>query len=145
MKKEHECGDNCDCGHECDDECDCSAQPTEDEQRRYIEQQIMQQQLMEMENQLTQIEAKKQELQIVVDSIDSLDGNENADIMVPLGTGVLVKGKLSDSKQFLVNIGANIVVFKTAKETKELVNSQIKELEKARELFENEIRKVITH
>jgi len=136
-KKEHEC----ECGHEHEHSHD------EDEmegQRRMLEQQILQQKLMEIESQLNQVEQKKQELAMVAESISSLDGKAHAEIMVPIGMGVLGKAMLLDSNEFLVNIGSNIVVKKSAEETKQLIEAQISELDRARELFEKELERILT-
>ncbi|MDD5181612.1 MAG: prefoldin subunit alpha [Candidatus Nanoarchaeia archaeon] len=137
-KKEHE--HKCECGHEHGHEEDNNME----EQRRMLEQQILQQKLMEIESQLNQVEQKKQELEMVSESISSLDGKTNAEIMVPIGMGVLGKAKLLDSNEFLVNIGSNIVVTKSAEETKKLIEAQISELDRARELFEQELQRILT-
>jgi prefoldin alpha subunit len=136
-KKEHE--HKCECGNEHEQEEDDMS-----EQRAMLEQQILQQRLMEMETQLNQIEQKKEELHMVVDSLNSLKGKDNAEIMVPIGMGVLGKARLLDSNEFLVNIGSNVVVTKGAEETKQLVEAQIAELDKAKELFEKELERILT-
>jgi len=136
-KKEHE--HECECGHEHEHEEDDM-----EGQRRMLEQQILQQKLMEIESQLNQIEQKKQELAMVAESISSLKGKDEAEIMVPIGMGVLGKARLLDSNEFLVNIGSNVVVKKSAEETRQLIEAQISELDRARELFEKELERILT-
>jgi prefoldin alpha subunit len=138
-KKEHE--HECGCGHEHEHEHE--EDNNMEEQRRMLEQQILQQKLMEIENQLNQVEQKKQELAMVSESISSLGGKTNVEIMVPIGMGVLGKAKLLDSNEFLINIGSNIVVKKSAEETKQLIESQIVELDRAKELFEQELQRIL--
>jgi prefoldin alpha subunit len=139
-KEEHECG----CGHEHGHEHSHEDEENVEEQRNMLEQQILQQRLMEMETQLNQIEQKKEELMMVSESISALKGKNNAEIMVPIGMGVLGKAKLLDADEFLVNIGTNIVVKKSADETKRLIDAQIVELDRAKDLFEQELQRILT-
>lgn len=111
------------------------------EQEMMFAQQLMQQQISEIENQINQIEAKKTDLQVVFDSISDLQKERGSEILVPIGSGVLAKAKLEDEKNFLVNVGANIVVKKTAKETQDAVKQQMDELDKAKDMFMKELEK----
>jgi prefoldin alpha subunit len=64
-------------------------------------------------------------------------------MLVPIGSGVLVKAELKDGEAFLVNVGANIIVEKTAAEAHDAVMVQTGELDRAREMFMKELEKLI--
>jgi prefoldin alpha subunit len=128
-KHEHECGPECKHEHK--------------EEERALMAQLMQQQVAEIEEQLAQIDAKKLELQTVLDSINDLKKHTNAEMLVPIGSGVLVKAELKDGEAFLVNVGANIIVEKTAAEAHDAVMVQTGELDRAREMFMKELEKLI--
>jgi prefoldin alpha subunit len=114
-----------------------------EEEERALMAQLMQQQVAEIEEQVAQIDAKKLELQTVLDSINDLKKHTDADMLVPIGSGVLVKAGLKDGETFLVNVGANIIVEKTSAEAHNAVMVQMGELDRAREMFMKELGKLV--
>ena len=47
----------------------------------------------------------------------------------PFGLNIFAKARITDNKEFLVGVGSNILLPKTLKETTELLEQQIKEVE----------------
>lgn len=128
-KHEHECGPEC--------------KHDQKEEEQMLMAQLMQQQVAEIEDQIAQIDAKKMELQIVMDSIKDLKERSNSDLLVPIGSGVLAKAELRDGGNFLINVGANVIVEKSAQESRDVVIIQMGELDKARDMFMKELEKLI--
>jgi prefoldin alpha subunit len=109
--------------------------------QRYIENEILRAHLEELEKQLNEVENKKSELQYLKDSLSKLKGNKDKEILFPFGTGVLVRGKITDDEKVIINIGSNVMVEKTIKEAQVIVDTQIKELENISKLIQDEMRK----
>ncbi len=113
----------------------------EDEKRAMFENEILKAHMNELEKQLSEIESKRAELEYIKDGLENLKGQKGKDMLLPFGTGVLVKGKILDDKKVLVNIGSNVIVEKTIDEAKEIIDAQIKELEAVKKLIDKEIQK----
>ncbi len=118
-----------------------SDKKSEDENRKNLENQILQAYFSEMQQQISEIESKKAELEYLKDGLSQLKGQKNKDILIPLGSGVLAKGKLSDDEKVIVNVGSNLLVKKTIKEAAEIIDEQIKELSSVLAQLEQEIQK----
>lgn len=108
-----------------------------------LDPELVRRQLVEIENQLNLLENKRLELEIVGNSINELKGQKNKEIMVPIGSGVLMKGTILDDKTVLINVGANILVEKTMDEAKELIKKQIDDIRNAQDSLQSELRKFI--
>jgi prefoldin alpha subunit len=131
--------------HECDETCDHEHEHKHDkqEEENRLMAQLVQQQVAEMEDQVAHIESKKLELQMVIDSINELKDKQRAEMLVPIGSGVLARAELVDTDNFLVNVGANIVVEKSGKEAQDAIKTQLGELDRAKEMFIKELEKMI--
>ena len=80
------------------------------------------------ENQIALLENRRIELMLIKASLEDL--NEGSELLIPLGAGIYAKAKLEDSKEFLVNVGSNVIVKKSEDEVKEMIDKEIKEIEK---------------
>ena len=107
---------------------------------------LLEQQAMEIHQQLQTVEKQMQDLDKVVEDINEISKEKNKQILVPIHNGVFIKAKLEDSENFMVNIGSNISVKKTKKDTQDLLEQQREELSNYKQqlinLFE-EIAKII--
>ena len=106
-----------------------------------IEERILRQQLSELENQMVALDNRRAELEMVKTSIQDLKDKKDSEILVPVGAGILMLGKVVDDKNLLINIGANIIVQKTMEESNQLVDEQIRELDK----LQDSLRKELEH
>ena len=91
---------------------------------------ILQKHVEEINSNLEQIEMHVAELSALNSNLDSLT-NENKDLISSIGNGVYAKTSLSGGN-LLVSVGSNVLVEKTPQETKEMITSQIKQLNEAR-------------
>ena len=92
--------------------------------RSLLDEQIkqLQQQILQMNQQLVNLKT----------SIDSLNELKNvktmSNILVPLGSGVLIGASLNDNTNVLVHVGSDTVIQKTVGEAQETITKQIEEL-----------------
>ncbi|MEK6907496.1 MAG: prefoldin subunit alpha [Nanoarchaeota archaeon] len=129
-------------------------QKSEDFQKKYLELQIIIQQINQVQQQLNNVQNQILELNNLKESIISLkDIKDDTDSFAPVGFNIFTKTKLKNTDELLVNVGSNVFVTKSIDETNELVDSQIKqigliikelenkltELERTGELVQNEI------
>ena len=103
-------------------------------------------QMFEQEIQVTQQQLQSVEQTIInMNSLnvglDELVGKENKEILAPIGRGIFAKAKLI-SEELTVDIGGKNFVKKTIPETKELINEQIKKLEKVRKNLEETLERI---
>jgi len=101
-------------------------------QEKYIEFQLLQQQIQEVQEQRRLITQRSMEINETKNSLDELSNVEKDKyILSQLGSGTIIKTKLVDSKKVFVNAGANVLVLKTISEAKEFMDKQLKELDEA--------------
>lgn len=102
----------------------------EELQKMAVEYELLRQDAAAIESKLMEIEARINEMEILKESVSKIKGEKGSDVLIPLGSGVFLKGKISDDEKCLVNVGANVVVEKEIEDAKKLIDEQIKELEK---------------
>jgi prefoldin alpha subunit len=93
--------------------------------------QMMQRQSEEAERGLQVIDEQINELEKFNDNLDFLDKSKEKQILANLGKGVFVKSDIKDKKLF-VEVGAGIIVRKSAIETRGVIEKQIKKFKEAR-------------
>ena len=87
--------------------------------------QSMQKQLQLMKQHLVELDAAKQ----AVEDISKTE--KGTEMLLPVTSGIFVKGELKDSKNFIVNVGAGTAVAKTAEDSKKLLEEQKIHINKA--------------
>ncbi len=103
-------------------------------QERYIELQLIDQQIKQFQQQLQTFDSKLQELVVTHEALKSLnDTKSGTKILVPVSSGIFVDAELKDVKQLKLNIGADVSVVKSLPETQKLVDEQIDEIQKYRD------------
>ncbi|PIN87070.1 prefoldin subunit alpha [Candidatus Woesearchaeota archaeon CG10_big_fil_rev_8_21_14_0_10_44_13] len=125
-----ECDDP-ECGHRHGKQSD---EKKEQLQKRYMEFQILNHQIKEMQKQIQTIDAQVEELENTSSSIEGFSKtSEKADMFVTLSPGVFAKAELKDNKTLLINVGASTAVQKKAADVKKMVDNQISELKSYRD------------
>ncbi len=113
-------------------------------QQKYLELQIIDQQLKQLQKQIQTIDAQIIELNNTKANIDDLENiKPGSGVLIPVNPGIFFKGVIKNSKEFKVNVGANTVVNKSATETKELINQQINEMSDVREQLLGNMQELI--
>lgn len=115
----------------------------EEQQQKYMEMQIISQQIKQLQRQIQILQSQISEVNIAVESFNELKNvKKGAEILVPITNGVFAKAELKDSSHLLVNVGANTVVTKTIDESKKLMEDQLNELAKFHDNLVMEIQKL---
>ncbi len=106
----------------------------EEMQKKYIEMQMLDAQMKQIHKQLEGMEENAAELTQTRNNINSLkDIRLGTEMLVPISSGIFVKGMIKDNSELLVNVGANTVINKSIEETKSLLDSQMEEMMKYRD------------
>ncbi len=72
---------------------------------------------------------KMLEIEFTLNSIDEIKKNGGENIVLPIGSGVHVKGELEKVDKMIVELGANTAIESTVEKTKEIVEKRKKILE----------------
>ena len=110
-------------------------------QKLYIEFQLLNQQIQQLEKQNEALNNNLMELMVTNQSLDDLkDVKEKTEILVPVSTGIHAKAEIKDGKSFVVNVGANIALVKDLKSTKEIIKNQIVEIRELQESLAGQLQ-----
>lgn len=102
------------------------------EQQLMLKFQMFEQQIRAIQQQLQAVEEAIIDISKLNLELDDLIGKTDSEILAPIGRGIFAKAQLL-SEELLVDIGNKNFVKKTIPETKEIIQNQIKKLEKLRE------------
>lgn len=86
----------------------------------------------EVEKQLQFVSEQIRELENFVENLDVLMKSEEKGMLANIGRGVHVAVERKDEEKLFVEVGAGVVVKKTPKETKKVVQGQIKKFQEAK-------------
>jgi prefoldin alpha subunit len=114
----------------------------EEEFESQFREQLLMQHASELEGQIVALENKKTELQIIKQSLSDLSKQKGKDILFPVGSGILAHGKIADTKELLINVGANVVLPKSVEEAKQLIDEQVEEISKLQDSLRKELSKL---
>ncbi len=111
-------------------------------QEKYIELQLLEQKMQQIQQQSILIEQKILELTSLEESLDEVKNLKKGQVILsPLGSGIFLKSEVEDSEELFVNVGSNVVVKKNVSKTKELINKQIQDLKEFNNDLEKELQK----
>ena len=106
----------------------------EELQKKYMEYQMIEQQVKSTQEQLEKFEQQLQELDGVKTALtDIKNSKEGTETLVPLSSGIFIFANLANTKKCKVNVGAGVCVEKSIEDTKALLEKQQNEIEKYRE------------
>lgn len=93
---------------------------------KYMELQILDQNLKQVNQQLVQLDGQLLELQRIEGNLDDIKKTKKGtELLVALGGGVFSRAELKDNSKVLMNIGSNIVIEKDVPSSKEVIGNQI--------------------
>lgn len=114
----------------------------EEQQKKLIELQIISQQLNQMQQQLSALQAQSEDVRNLQKSLDEIEktkvGNK---ILAPLSSGVLIDTELKNNKEVVMAIGAGITVKKPISEAKKIIKDQENQLD----LIMNKLQQDLQH
>jgi prefoldin alpha subunit len=100
-------------------------------QQKYMELQILDQQMKQIQKQVEAAERQAAEIEEVQKSLDELGSSKiGSEMFVPISNGIFLKAKLEDNKSLAVNVGSNTVVKKDIPSTKAMLDEQATDLRK---------------
>jgi prefoldin alpha subunit len=111
----------------------------DDMQKKYVEFQMIQQQMQQLQQQIEKFDKQLMELNGVITALEEFKTmKKGSDMLVPLASGIFASGELKDAEHVRVNVGANVSVKKSIPDTISLVKQQIDEIEKYKvQMIEN--------
>ncbi|MBU0667310.1 MAG: prefoldin subunit alpha [Nanoarchaeota archaeon] len=96
---------------------------------KYIEWQILEQQMAQLNENLKQLEKQKKDAARTIEHLEEMRKvKAGTKILVPFANGVFAEAELKSSDSFKVNVGSGICVKKSLDDTKELLSEQLSEL-----------------
>ncbi|MCX6706922.1 MAG: prefoldin subunit alpha [Candidatus Woesearchaeota archaeon] len=105
-----------------------------DLQSKYVELQLLDQQIKQAQKQIELVENQVTELEAINQSLQEFSTTSaGTEILMPLSGGVFAKAELKDNKNLIVNVGAGTAVTKSVPDTEKLVTNQMNELLKVRD------------
>ena len=113
-------------------------------QKLYMEFQILSQRIQQLEKQNEALNNNLMELMVTNQSLDDIKSiKEKTEILVPISSGIYAKADIKESDSFLVNVGANTILVKDLKSTKEVIESQIVEIRKLQESLAEQLQEMV--
>ncbi len=103
-------------------------------QEKFVEFQVVQQQIGQVQKQSQQLAAQKAEVDQVQKSVAELkEVKEGNEMLAPVCSGIFVKANIKTSDELFVNVGNNIVVKRNTEQVKEMLETQSSEIRKMEE------------
>jgi len=110
-------------------------------QKLYIEFQVLNNHIKQLEKQNTVLENQLMELMTTNQGLEDMKKvKSGTEILVPLSSGIYAKAELKESDNFIVNVGSNIALSKNIDSTKKVIENQINEIQKLQENFVQELQ-----
>ena len=111
---------------------------------KYIELQLLTQQIKPLQQQVVLVEHQIFDYNQIMENLNEISNlKEGEEIFTQLNPGIFIKTILKDSKDVIINIGADTVVTKDVKNAKEFIEKQINELKKINKDLEDELKKLL--
>lgn len=110
---------------------------------KYMEMQMLDQQIKQAQKQIQMIEQQVNELNNVKQNLDNIKSvDEDTEVLSSISSGIFVKAKIGKADKLLVNVGADVMVEKDIDSTKELIDQQIKEMHNVQMQTDGEMQKL---
>ena len=109
----------------------------EEIQQKNMELHLIEQQMQQVQKQLQLLEQQLHDLNNILEAIGDISKSKpGTEILVPMSSGIFIKAGIKDNKDFIVNVGSDVAVKKSAEETKKLIKEQETEIKK----FQQELK-----
>lgn len=117
--------------------------PSENLNEKYILYQILAQNMESLKQQMQLVEQQLFELNSTLMSVDELKKmDDKNEIFLPLGGGCFGKGKITENKRILVNVGSGIFINEDVEDARSLLGGRIREIERAGKEIEMQAEKI---
>ncbi len=96
-----------------------------------------------LQQQIAELTAVRSEFSMTLNFLMEMEKMKEGDqILTPVGSGSFIKAKIDSTNVVLVSVGANVVVEKTPKEAREILESRIKEIDETLKTLRENLDKV---
>ena len=120
--------------------------PSRDEKRMqelYMELNMANQQLNELQKQIQALEETIQEIEESKKGLNEVSKAEKGkEILVPIVAGIFAKAEIKNSKEFIVNVGANTAVEKSIDDVQTLLDKQLVQMQETQNMFIDNLQKL---
>jgi len=114
-------------------------------QQKYMELQVIEQQLKQSQNNLEILHQQIIELDTIANSLDEIkNAKKGEEVLVPLGSGVFIKTSLKEDNEILTNVGSDTVITKTNTEAKSFITQQMEFVTRMISKTEQELQMAIS-
>ena len=125
--------------HETDNEKDKQAEL----QETYYRMHFLDQQSKELQQNLTQLDQQLAEFQVTRNALAELDNIQpDTKLFVPISPGIFVKAAIKDTKEVMLNVGSGVTVEKPVSRARDMIVSQIEEIESVQKLMMQQLENV---
>ena len=100
-----------------------------EQQKKQIELQLLQQHLQQLQEQFSTVRSQISQLNEMRLNLDGLKLVKNEKTIVPVGVGLFIETNIENVKDILMNVGANVIVRKDTDSTKKILEKQVNDLE----------------
>ncbi|MFT4310825.1 MAG: prefoldin subunit alpha [Candidatus Woesearchaeota archaeon] len=102
----------------------------EQAKQKFVEFKMVEQKVEQVTQQLDQLEQQRQSLQNTLHALQELPSiTPQQEVLIPLASGIYVKGQIHQTDSLLVQLGASVTAQKTREETMALVTQQQEQLD----------------
>ncbi|MHC1593480.1 MAG: prefoldin subunit alpha [Methermicoccaceae archaeon] len=100
----------------------------------YVNYQQLRVQAEALAKELEVLRASVSELQNTLEGLDTLKGKDNAELLIPVGSGAMMKARLEDEDTVVVSIGAGLSIERPLDESKTYLEDRKDEIFKSYEM-----------
>lgn len=97
-------------------------------QEKYYEIQVLQKQITEVRNQITQLEDQLGEIGFTIQSLEEISVCKKEKSLIPIANGIFFEGKIEDTQNLLINVGSGVIVKKSIEDTIGMLSKQAQEI-----------------
>jgi prefoldin alpha subunit len=95
-----------------------------------------------LQQQIDTLNATITELQVAMDTLETVKGEDNKETLVPIGAGSFLITELKNTEEVIIGLGAGVAVKKTVDDAKETIAEQKKELEELKNKMASDLQKI---
>lgn len=112
--------------------------------QQMIELQMLDLQLRQLEEKARMIEQQIYGHQLTEMCLDEIKGRKNEEVMIPLGPGLFMAGKIENMDRIIIHLGSKILAKKKTEDAKKLLQKQRQKLMKEGDKISIEMQKILS-
>lgn len=102
--------------------------------------QSIQMQGQQLKEQLESMHQAVAQMNMTVESLQSVEKQKKENLLIPLGSGCFLKGKATDKKKVIIDLGPNVLAEKPVKEAVKLISERKDGIEKQITTIEGQLK-----